>query len=242
MRILIVNDDGVNASQLVPLIRYCQVLGEVTTVVPKFEQSGKSHALELHQPYEIKQVALEPGITVYTVDSTPADCVRYAVLGLKEQYDLVVSGINRGLNLGRDIMYSGTVGAVSEAVSLGLKAIALSTSVPNYGSAVEALPGIFAYIRKHGLLETHDLYNINIPAEPKGIRITRQGGHYFSDDFIHLGDDMYKVSGKCVYQDSNDLTLDSDAVSAGYISIMPLNIDRTDMYVFQKLLASCVEE
>ena len=84
MRILITNDDGVNASGLLPLIKWAQKLGEVTTVVPKFEQSGKSHGIELHKPYEAVQRELEPGITVWTVDSTPADCVRFALLGLKQ--------------------------------------------------------------------------------------------------------------------------------------------------------------
>ena len=139
MRILVVNDDSVSASQLIPLIKWCQKLGDVTTVVPKYEQSGKSQSIELHKPFEIKQVELEPGITVYTVDSSPADCVRYAVLGMKQHYDLVVSGINRGFNMGRDIMYSGTAGAVFEAVSLGLKAVAISTGPEFYDRAIEPL-------------------------------------------------------------------------------------------------------
>ena len=120
MRILITNDDSVSASQLIPLIRFCQGLGEVTTVVPKYEQSGKSHSIELHKPFEVKHIELEPGLWVYTVDSSPADCVRYAVLGMEKEFDLVISGINRGYNMGGDIMYSGTAGAVFEAVSLGM--------------------------------------------------------------------------------------------------------------------------
>ena len=105
MRILIVNDDGAGAAQLVPLIKWCQKLGEVTTVVPKYEQSGKSHCIELHQSFEVLQVELAPGVPAYTVDSAPADCVRFAVLGLKMNFDLVISGINRGFNMGTDIMY-----------------------------------------------------------------------------------------------------------------------------------------
>ncbi|MBR4016237.1 MAG: hypothetical protein IKK11_00280, partial [Oscillospiraceae bacterium] len=94
MKILIVNDDSVSAGQLVPLIKWCQKLGDVTTVVPKYEQSGKSQSIELHKPFEIKQVELAPGITAYTVDSSPADCVRYAVMGMGLHFDLVISGIN----------------------------------------------------------------------------------------------------------------------------------------------------
>ena len=235
MRILITNDDSVSAAQLLPLIRFCQRLGKVTTVVPKYEQSGKSQGIELHKPFEIMQVELEPGITVYTVDSTPADCVRYAILGLKQEFDLVISGINRGFNMGADIMYSGTAGAVFEAVSLGTKAIALSTSPENYDAVAASLEMVFDFVEKHRLMALHDLYNINIPPQPKGFRITRQGGHYYSDDFVHQGNNMYMPVGKCVYQNRNDLTIDSDAVAAGYISVMPLTIDRADMGIYHQL-------
>ena len=135
MRILITNDDGLHASQLVPLVKGAQKLGEVVTVVPKYEQSGKSHGIEIHKAFEVTTVELAPGITAIAVDSTPADCVRYAILGMHEQFDLVISGINRGLNIGRDIMYSGTVGAVLEASNLGVQAIAFSTEPKNYDRA-----------------------------------------------------------------------------------------------------------
>ena len=117
MRILVTNDDSVSASGLLPLVKYCQKLGDVTVVVPKFEQSGKSHGIELHEAYEAKQVELEPGLTGWTVDSTPADCVRFAILGLRKEFDLVISGVNRGYNIGTDQIYSGTVGAALEAVA-----------------------------------------------------------------------------------------------------------------------------
>jgi 5'-nucleotidase len=113
MRILIANDDGMHASQLVPLIQWARKLGDVTVAVPKYEQSAKSHSIEIHKSFEAKEVELEPGVTVWAVDSSPADCVRFAVIGLGLQFDLVISGINRGLNIGSDIMYSGTVAAVS---------------------------------------------------------------------------------------------------------------------------------
>ncbi len=235
MRILVVNDDSVSAPQLIPLIKWCQKLGDVTTVVPKHEQSGKSQSIELHKPFEIKLVELEPGISVYTVDSSPADCVRYAVLGMKQHYDLVISGINRGFNMGRDIMYSGTAGAVFEAVSLGLKAVAISTGPEFYDRAIEPLDQVLAFFREHKLMEKCDLYNVNVVPDAKGIRITRQGGHFYSDDFIHEGNDMYMPHGKRVYENRNDLTLDTDCVMNGYISIMPLTIDRADPAVLCQL-------
>ena len=239
MRILITNDDSVSATQLLPLIKWCMKLGDVITVVPKFEQSGKSHGIELHQPFEAVQVELEPGITVWTVDSTPADCVRFALLGLHEKVDLVISGINRGFNMGLDIMYSGTVGAVCEAVALGVPAIAFSTSPSYYDRAVEHMDEIFQYIADNRLMEKNDLYNVNIPLEPKGIRVTCQGGPYYTDDFVHIGDNMYRPTGRCIHENQHDLEIDTDAVVSGYISVMPMVIRRTDLPLFEHLKDLC---
>ena len=235
MRILITNDDSVSASQLVPLIRFCQTLGDVTTVVPKFEQSGKSHSIELHKAFEVKKVELEPGLWVYTVDSSPADCVRFAVMGLGLDVDLVISGINRGYNLGMDIMYSGTAAAVFEAAALGIKAVALSTSYKSYEIAKDHLQTVFAFLQEHDLLSVHSIYNINIPPQPKGIRVTRQGGPYYTDLFEHQGNDLYLPIGKCVHENKKDLTVDADATVEGYISVTPLTVNRTDMQTFENI-------
>lgn len=235
MRILIVNDDGMNAGQLIPLIRWCRKLGEVTVFVPKSEQSGKSHGFEIRKPFEAKEVQLAPDITVWAVDSTPADCIRLAVLGMKLEFDLAISGVNRGYNLGSDTMYSGTVGAASEAVNLGMKAIALSTPPENYDHATEELDHIFAFLQAHSFLERHNFFNINIPAHPKGIRITRQGGPYYSDDFAPMEDHMYRPIGKPVWEDSGDDTLDTDVALNGYISITPMTINKTCLAAFEAL-------
>ena len=237
MRILITNDDSISAGQLLPLIRWCRKLGQVTTVVPKYEQSGKSHGIEIHKPFRYAQVELAPDVTAYAVESTPADCVRFAVLGLQEKYDLVISGINRGFNIGTDVMYSGTVAAVFESAVLGLPSIAISTSPEYYEHAVEHLDRIFDFIRNNRLMDAHSIYNINIPPHPKAIRFTHQGGPFYSDDFLLSEDGICQPIGKCVYEDSGDLTLDTNAVMAGYISIMPLTVNMADMNMYEKLKA-----
>ena len=238
MRILITNDDGIYAEGLKGLVAWAQTLGEVTVAAPKVEQSGKSHGIELHEAFEVKKVDVFPGVRAFRVDSTPADCVRYAVLGMQEKFDLVISGINRGLNIGCDIMYSGTVGAIFEAAALNIPAIAVSTQPASFNSANENLPRVWQFLQENKLLERHSLYNINIPLEVKGIRITRQGGPYYSDDFQPVGNDMYMPKGKCVYEESTDLSIDTNATLHGYISIMPVTIDRTDLRVLQEL--SCL--
>ena len=235
MRILIVNDDSISASQLVPLIKWCQTVGTVTVAVPEFEQSGKSHGIELHKAFRAKQRDLVPGVEVWAIDSTPADCVRFAVLGLKKQFDLVISGINRGYNIGTDTLYSGTVAAVSEAGILGLPAIALSTTPGYYEQAAQHLDAVWQYIQDNRLLERHSLYNINIPPEPKGIRITCQGGSFYSDDFVLQEDDLYMPKGILIYENRHDLELDTDCVHEGYISVMPLSINKTDRAVYEEL-------
>ena len=103
MRILIVNDDGMNAAALPSFIRWARKLGDVTCVVPKYEQSGKSQAIDFLHPVEITKVSIAEDIEVWAMDSTPADCVRFGVTGLHMSYDLILSGINRGYNLGDDI-------------------------------------------------------------------------------------------------------------------------------------------
>ena len=235
MRVLIVNDDSISSPVLKPLALWAQRLGQVTVAVPKFEQSGKSHGIELHKAFEVMKVDFAPGIEAYTVDSTPADCVRYAVLGLHRQFDLVISGINKGYNMGIDILYSGTAGAIFEAAALGIPAIALSTDPKTFEPALNQLDMVYDFFVEHDLMGKWSLYNVNFPLECKGIRITRQGGPVYSDDFPDIGNHMVMPTGKYVYQDRNDLALDTDATMHGYVSICPMTLERTNMDVFRAL-------
>jgi 5'-nucleotidase len=237
MKILITNDDGIQAAGLPALVQWAKKYGEVTVIAPKVEQSGKSHGIEIHKGFALEEVDFGPNVTAFALDSTPADCVRYAILGRKEKFDLVISGINRGLNVGADIMYSGTVGAVCEAVNLGVKALAFSTSPAYYSEAVKHLDDIFTFVQEHKLLEINNFYNINIPAEPKKIVITHQGGPYYSDNFT-LENGIDTPHGIDVFAPCDDDTVDTDCVlRCGNISIMPLSNQKTNMAVFKQLAA-----
>ena len=235
MRILVTNDDSISATNLPELVAWAKKLGDVTVVVPKEQQSAKSHGIEIHAPYQVRRVEDICGAETYTVDSTPADCVRFATIGMKKKFDLVISGINKGYNVGKDIMYSGTAAAVFEAGAQGIPAVAFSTSVAGYDTAAEHLERVWAFMQEHKLWELGSLYNVNIPPEAGDIRVTRQGGPYFCDDFKPVGNDMYQPCGVCVHTDSGDLTLDTDCVVAGYISLSPLTVIRTDPALFEKL-------
>lgn len=236
MRILITNDDGIQGEGLLHLTKWARKLGEVVVAAPKVEQSAKSHTIEIHRSFEARQVDYLPGVEAWTVDSSPADCVRLMVLGLKREFDLVLSGINRGLNLGTDILYSGTVAAVFEAAALGIPAIAVSTEPKAVGEAWKELDRVWDYIRENRLLEAHSHYNINIPHSPGPIRITRQGGPYYSDDFLPEENALYAPKGKPVYVFEDRDNLDTESVlTRKEISVMPLTIQRVDMKAYEQL-------
>ena len=237
MKILIVNDDGFSAVALPLLIRWARKLGDVTCVVPKREQSGTSQAIDYLHPVEITEVSIAEDIRVWAMDSTPADCVRFATSGLKTTYDLVLSGINRGYNLGDDIAYSGTVGAINEGGRRGMTSIALSCDPHGLDEAMDMLDGWWDFMKDKGLLEEGVLYNVNFPhaSTPKGIRITRQGGCFYSDAFECRGDNMYMQVGAPIPREGVDLTVDIDAVFDGYISVTPMAWKRMDPVLYERI-------
>lgn len=238
MRILITNDDSISSPVLLPLAKWAAKHGEVTVVVPKYEQSGKSHGIELHKPFEVVKVPdFAPGIEAYTVDSTPADCVRFATEALRLNFDLVISGINKGLNIGRDIVYSGTVGAILEAAYQGIPAsVALSTDPSDFSPALDHLDMVYDFFTKYDLLSKNNIYNVNIPLTVNGIRITRMGGPYYGDDFVEKEPNMFLPVGKPIFEKSDCEEIDTDAVLVyNYISITPLEVDRTKKTLFEEL-------
>ena len=237
MKILITNDDGVDTLGIRLLAQWAKKLGEVTVVAPKVEQSAKSHAIELIKPIEIKEVPFIDGVKAYSLDSTPADCVRFAVLSLQEQFDLVLSGINRGVNLGADVVYSGTIGAVFEAIRMGIPAIAFSSFPDGQEAATKYLDEVYEYLIQNDLFAQNPIYNVNIPNEAKGIRMTYQGSQYYSDAFIKIEgtENLYRQDGEPIADVCpDDMDRDSVALQTGYISITPLMATRTNMTVFEK--------
>lgn len=236
MKILITNDDGIESEGLLRLAEWAKKFGEIVLSAPKFQQSGKSHGIEIHEAFEVKQVNVMNGVRAYSVDSTPADCVRFAVIGLKEKYDLVLSGINRGYNIGEDIVYSGTAGAIFESRALRHKAIAFSTDVHGFDFAASQLDRAYNFICENRLFDYGNLFNVNIPGDcAKGIKITRQGDRYYQDEFIREQGDMYRQLGGCVYIRRDAPDDDTEAVLEGYISVTPLTVDRTDNIAYEKI-------
>ena len=235
MRILVTNDDGIRAPGLEILASWARKLGDVTVVAPKIEQSAKSHSINIHTAFEVKKVQWLDGIDCFSVDSSPSDCVRFAYNGLNKEFDLILSGINKGLNVGEDIAYSGTDAAIFEAAYFKCRAIAFSTVPETYEWAEKKLDECYDHIIKNRYLEHNLIYNVNIPENPKGILLTRQGNAYYKDIFKETQEGMYIACGYSIYKGTQNLDEDLDAVMNGYISITPLTVNRTAMDAYNRL-------
>ena len=230
MRILITNDDGIGAPGIRMLAEWAKTIGEVTVVAPKVEQSGMSHAIQFVEPIEIKKVPFMDGVEAWQMDSTPADCVRFGIIGLEREYDLVLSGINRGVNVGVDLVYSGTVAAIFEAARLGHRGIAFSTFPNSQEFASDYFSDVYKFITDRGLFDKNLIFNVNIPDEVNGMHLTYQGSQYFSDIFKKGEGDMYlQVGSRIEDVCPDDIKRDTVAIHKGYISITPLLHLRTNM-------------
>ena len=239
MKILVTNDDGINSTGLRFLADWCRKLGEVTVIAPKYEQSGRSQGIVIDRPFEVvrSDALSDLGVLAYSIDAAPADCIRYTVDRIGDDFDLVFSGINNGINLGHDIAYSGTVGAAFEANYAGLRAVSVSTVFHNIPRAAEWLDAVWAFINDRGGFEFASLFNVNIPQDPRGIRFTEQGTTFYRDHFTSQGDNMYR-SEYYITRDVDgavNLDIDIDAVLSGWCSVTPLTTRRTDYAALSQL-------
>ncbi len=234
MKILLTNDDGIEAEGLQYLVDFAKTIGEVTVFAPKVQQSATSHSIQIHNAYAIERSDRFGGIEAYSVDSTPADCVRVAILGMKRKFDLVISGINNGPNLGGDIHYSGTVAACYEAAICGVKGLAVSAAFHSFGNAVKNIGRVFEEIQRRRMFEDADILNVNFPEAGEEILVTKMGPAIYSDAFDISGG-MVTPRLICLYEGTRDLSLDTDATMTGHITVTPLRYDLTDSSAFAKL-------
>jgi len=240
--ILVTNDDGVHSPGILVLAEQLASLGEVVVVAPDRERSAVSHALTLHSPLRADE--LRPGF--FAVDGTPTDCVNLAIHGLLgRKPDLVVSGINRGGNMGDDLTYSGTVAAAMEATLMGFPALAFSLEAARFQAEDFAAAASVAVDLARRVLATRlpaeTFLNINIPEGfPVGMRLTRQGKSRFSDLIEKKSDPRgrsYYWLGAGQVSFENTEGTDFHAVSQGYVSITPLHLDMTNYHSFAELSA-----
>lgn len=241
MRILVSNDDGVMAPGIGVLAQQLKSIATVEVIAPDRNHSGASNSLTLRNPLRVRQ--LDNGY--YSVEGTPSDCVHLGLRGLlDEPFDMVVSGINEGANLGDDVIYSGTVAAAMEGRFLGLPAIAVSmpgTTITHYHTGAVIAKQLVQKLVKQGL-PTQTILNVNVPDIPlneiKGIVVTRLGTRHPSLPAVQevdpRGQRMYWVGPPGSESDSG-IGTDFFAISQQCVSVTPLHIDMTHYKLFDQL-------
>ncbi len=230
--ILVSNDDGIHSEGICKLASALRRVGTVYVVAPDRERSAASHSLTLHRPLRVVETAKQ----TFAVDGTPTDCINIAVHGiLPVRPDLVVSGINRGINLGEDVSYSGTVSAAMEGTLLNIPSIAISLEGRDtfeYKTAAAFAVKISRHVLKSGLPKD-TLINVNIPAVKslKGYKITHLGKRFFNDVVVEKldprGKKYYWIGGD-VDRWEGGKECDFYAMEKGYISVTPLHLDLTN--------------
>jgi 5'-nucleotidase len=248
MRILLTNDDGVQAPGIVAARAALSRLGEVWVVAPERPRSAAGHSITLHKPLRIHRVALPDGAPAYATNGTPTDCVSLGFdILLEGRCDLVVSGINRGSNLGWDLTYSGTVAAAIEGVVLGMQAFAISVTARrgeesvDFGPAAEFAASLAERIMADPLPPA-TLLNVNVPGIPadrlQGVSITHQGRTEYVDRIDSrtdpVGRPYYWLAGN-IREDTPDPGSDVHAVVQDRISITPIQLDVTAYALMDRL-------
>ena len=231
MRILIANDDGIDAVGINTLAQALQEKYDILVVAPDRNRSGASNSLTLTRPVQPTKVTDK----YYRVDGTPTDCVNLALSGVIDgQVDLVVSGINHGANLGDDVIYSGTVAAAMEARHLGQPALAVSLVGSTYFETAAEVVMKLLDDAKSLTLAPGILLNINVPDVPysdlKGIKVTRLGNRQRAQEAISAqhprGLPSFWIGALSEPHDASEGT-DFHAVQEGYVSITPIHTDMT---------------
>jgi 5'-nucleotidase len=237
MNILVSNDDGILAPGLALLADVCQSVGQVTIVAPDREQSGTSHSLTMHRPL---RPARRPDGS-FQVDGTPTDCVLLALgVLMPNAPDFLFSGVNHGPNMGEDVLYSGTVAAAMEGVTLGVPSVAISFAGPasdleTLQTYRDMLTHLVQRVVQVRAFPPETLLNVNLPAcgaaEVKGIKVTALGSRYFSESLTRMRDpwgrEIFWIGGGSIHWTGGEES-DHQAVADGYVSITPLHMDLTN--------------
>ncbi len=238
--ILITNDDGIDSPGIFALYQAMKPLGRIIVVAPDKQQSAVSSSLTIQKPIKVNKKYINDEFFGFAVDGTPTDCVKLAFFSLlEEKPDLVISGINHGLNTSINVLYSGTVSGAIEGMLMDVNAIAVSHASHSTKKDLTAAADVAGKIAKE-ILNSDDynkkyLLNINIPdinpLEIKGIKITRLSNSQWIDKFDKrfdpYGNEYYWFTGEYIVND-DDPECDDNAVNNGFISVSPLSIDFTD--------------
>ncbi len=241
--ILLTNDDGIYATGLQLILEAIRGQYRITVVAPDVEKSASGVSISVHNQIQVKRVSLGDDIIAYTVAGTPADCIKLALSGgLSEKPDLIVSGLNPGSNAGRNLFYSGTVGAVIEASFKGIAGVAFSMEWEKPADsclpfAIPMIKEIIAYLLSHPLPEESFL-NVNFPRSSpyKGIKWTKQGvgiwkeAPHTSCD-ISSGSALFHLGMKHHLPEEEES--DTYWLEKGFVTLVPLRTELTDHKILE---------
>ncbi|MGH4118489.1 5'/3'-nucleotidase SurE [Clostridium sp.] len=244
MRLLLTNDDGINAKGIYALAKELQKNHEVIIVAPDNERSACGHSITLSRPLIVREVLLEGlKLKAFSVDGTPADCVKIAINELIDgKIDMVVSGINKGLNLGTDVLYSGTVSAAIEAAIYKIPSMAVSMAVKenieNYEMAAK-YAGEILFKSNENNIKNDIVLNVNVPLlkenEIKGIKVCKIGSRLYNNCYIKtMGENnetQYQIKGEL--KDVHDEYSDTLYFKEGYVTVTPLHYDLTNFKIIK---------
>ncbi len=243
--ILVTNDDGVTAPGIQALANAMHDLGEVGIVAPALNQSASGHKKTLFQDIRVEETTLQDNSTpALAVGGSPADCIALTALGMTRwPANIVVSGINRGANMGQDITYSGTVSAALEATIHGVPAVAVSLDnqqanrVEDYETAARIAAIVVRKVLEKGLPPL-TILNLNLPAngEITALRLTRQGIRIYNDELERDGD-IYRIVGPAPTGVTDEEGTDLWAVHNGFASVTPIHLDLTAAHFVADLAA-----
>ncbi len=238
MQILLTNDDGIFAPGLAAIYKELVKLGDVTVVAPADGQSGASHSITFAEPLICNKVDINPdtsGFSGFSVQGSPADCVKLAVMQLCEKpIDLLVAGINSGANAGINVYYSGTVAAAMEGAFLKIPAVSMSLSREENMDYESAAKYCIKTLKKLMPLKSGYVININIPllsnGKPKGVKVVPQSSKGFEEHYIKQknehGQTVFQLAGDCHRADNSPV--DTSSLSEGFITVTALAPDMTD--------------
>ena len=246
MQILLTNDDGIYAPGLMALERALARLGDVYVVAPAVEQSGVGHSITFLSPLMAKEIFDGDRRRGWAVEGSPADCVKLALAEFcPRRPDLLVSGINGGLNLGINVLYSGTVAGATEGAVFGITSVAVSLEYDEHAQfdrAAEMAVGLIEQILAREDARDHRLYNINIPTaafqRPTEVRVVPMATVGWPAQFDRRVDPKgrryYWAMGTPAVPVAGELT-DLEAWQQGYVTVTPLRIDRTEPAMLQRM-------
>lgn len=234
--ILITNDDGIHAPGIKALYEALYPFAKISVVAPAKEQSAVSVCLTIREPIKVERDRWNKDSTIWSVNGTPADCVKLAINALlDERPDIVVSGINRGSNAGKNVLYSGTVGGVIEACMQKIPGVAFSCYDffdPDYSLAAPHIVKIVEHVLKHPLPQG-SLLNVNFPpkklGEIKGFKLARQGKEYWGEAPERrehpTGDHVYYWLGAKIISEDEHEESDIAWLHKGYCAAVPVHVE-----------------